>query len=122
MWSARYLSRLDFRVLPIILALMTISLLVISAYTLDPASDHTEEVFFTPVVRTQIQWFIIGSIIYILSAGFDYQKLREWTWILYALMISRSRLLARAEDERQLEFPSMYLLPSSLAQAPTRGQ
>lgn len=87
MWSARYLTRLDFRVLPIIFFLMIISVLIISAYTLDPTSDHTEEVFFTPVVRTQIQWFLIGSVIYILSAGFDYQKLREWTWILYAFMI-----------------------------------
>ena len=87
MWSARYLTRLDFRVIPIILALMIISLLVISAYSIDPSSDHTEEVFFTPIVRTQIQWFVIGSFVYLLSAGFDYNKLREWTWILYALMI-----------------------------------
>ncbi len=87
MWSARYLTRLDFRVLPILIALMMISLLVVSSYTIDPASDHTEDIFFTPIVRTQIKWFLIGSLIYILSAGFDYQKLREWTWILYAFMI-----------------------------------
>lgn len=87
MWSSRYLTRLDFRVIPVIIALMVISLLVISAYTLEPSSDHTDEVFFTPVVRTQIQWFAIGSLIYLLCAGFDYRKLREWTWILYALMI-----------------------------------
>lgn len=87
MWTSRYLTRLDFRVIPVIFALMIISLLVISSYTLDPASDHTEEVFFTPVVRTQIQWFFLGSLVYIFCAGFDYNKLREWTWILYALMI-----------------------------------
>lgn len=87
MWSSRYLTRLDFRVIPVIIALMIISLLVISAYTLDPSSDHTDETFFTPVVKTQIQWFAIGSLVYLFCAGFDYRKLREWTWILYALMI-----------------------------------
>jgi len=34
-----------------------------------------------------MQWFAIGSVIYFLCAGFDYNKLREWTWILYVLMI-----------------------------------
>lgn len=87
MWTSQYLTRLDFRVIPVILALMMISLLVVSSYTIDPASDHTEEVFFTPIVRTQIQWFCIGSFIYIFCAGFDYNKLREWTWIFYVLMI-----------------------------------
>ncbi|WP_068470798.1 FtsW/RodA/SpoVE family cell cycle protein [Candidatus Protochlamydia phocaeensis] len=87
MWSARYLTRLDFRVIPVILGLMIISLLTISAYTLDPAADHTEEVFLTPIVRTQIQWFVLGLAVYFFFAGFDYNKLREWTWILYALML-----------------------------------
>ncbi len=87
MWSSHYLTRLDFRVIPIILSLMVISALVISAFSLAPSSDHTEEVFFTPIVRTQIQWFLIGSVVYVACAGFDYNKLREWTWILYALMI-----------------------------------
>lgn len=87
MWSSRYLTRLDFRVIPVMISLMIISLLVISSYTIDPSSDHTEEVFLTPIVRTQIQWFAIGSVVYILCAGFDYNKLREWTWVLYALMI-----------------------------------
>lgn len=87
MWSARYLTRLDFRVIPVILALMSISLLVISSYTLDTASDHTQAALITPVMRTQIQWFILGIGVYILCAGFDYNKLREWTWILYAFMI-----------------------------------
>lgn len=87
MWSSRYLTRLDFRVIPVILALMFISLLVISSYTMDSSPDHSEANFLTPIVRTQIQWFFIGSIVYILCAGFDYNKLREWTWILYVLMI-----------------------------------
>lgn len=87
MWSARYLTRIDFRMLPLLFCLMTISLLIVSSYTLDPSSDHSEEVFFTPLTRTQAQWFCIGIGIYIFFAGFDYTKLREWTWILYLLMI-----------------------------------
>lgn len=87
MWSARYLTRIDFRVLPIIFCLMMISLLVVAAFTLDSTSDHTEEVFFTAVTLTQAQWFAIGIVIYFFFAGFDYNKLREWTWLLYGLMI-----------------------------------
>ena len=87
MWNSRYLTRLDFRVLPIILCLMFISLAVISSFSIDSQSDHAEEVFFTSIVKTQIQWFVIGSFLYILMAGMDYNKIREWTWILYALML-----------------------------------
>lgn len=87
MWSSRYLTRLDFRVIPIIFSLMLISLLVISSYSLSSLSDHSEEVLLTPIARTQIQWFGIGSLLYLFFAGFDYNKLREWTWILYVLMI-----------------------------------
>lgn len=88
MWNFRYLTRIDFRIIPIILGLMCISLLVISSFSIDSQSDHTEEAFMTPIVRTQIQWFVIGSIFYLLTASFDYNKLREWTWILYALMLA----------------------------------
>lgn len=87
MWSSRYLTRLDFRVIPVILALMFISLLIISSYSIDSQADPTEESFFTPMVRSQIQWFLISSVVYLFFAGFDYNKLREWTWILYALTI-----------------------------------
>lgn len=87
MWNAHYLTRLDFRIIPVILGLMLISLLVISSYSVDPSSDHLEDSFFTPVVRSQIQWFSLGSLFYLFCAGFDYNKLREWTWILYGLMI-----------------------------------
>lgn len=87
MWSPRYLTRLDFRVIPVILSLMVISLLVVSSFTMDPSSDHTEELFLTPVVRSQIQWFAIGLVIYLFFAGFDYNKLREWTWILYVIVL-----------------------------------
>lgn len=87
MWSSRYLTRIDFRVIPVILGLMLISLLVISAYSINLSADNPEEPFITPIVRTQMQWFAIGSILYLFCAGFDYNKLREWTWLLYFFML-----------------------------------
>lgn len=87
MWSPRYLTRIDFRVIPIILSLMIISLLIVSSYTIDPSSDHSEEIFLNPMTRTQLQWFAIGLGVYFFFAGFDYNKLREWTWILYAIIL-----------------------------------
>lgn len=87
MWNPRHLKYIDFRVIPIILLLMLISLFVISAQNIDPNIDHQEQSFFTPLVKVQIQFFLIGSFLYLFLAGFDYNKLREWTWILYAIML-----------------------------------
>jgi rod shape determining protein RodA len=87
MWSYRALTRIDFRVIPIIFILMIISLLVISSYSIEPGMDFTEETFFTPQVKRQIEGFLLGSVLFAVVAGFDYNKLREWTWVLYALML-----------------------------------
>lgn len=87
MWDYLYLRRIDFRIIPIILSLMCISLLVISAYTMDSANEFGDESFFTPLVIKQIQFFALGTFVFLFFVGFDYNKLREWTWILYAIMI-----------------------------------
>ncbi len=87
MWSYRYLSRIDFRTIPIILGLMLISLLIVSSFTTGNTPDSADESFFTPLVKTQLRWFIIGIGIFIVVAGFDYNKLREWTWLLYGLVL-----------------------------------
>ena len=71
----------------VILSLMLISLIILSSYTLDPSVEHIEESFFTPITKSQIQWFLIGSILYLFFAGLDYSKIREWTWVLYLLML-----------------------------------
>lgn len=85
-WNPKLILRLDFRVIPIIFLLMIISLLVISSYS-EPAGMEGEPLFFTTTVLVQIQWFAIGWVLFFFFAGFDYNKLREWTWFLYALMI-----------------------------------
>lgn len=87
MWSFQQLYRIDFRVIPLILALMVVSLLVISANSVEGTTDILNESFFTPIVRQQIQRFAIGWVVFILAAVFDYNKLREWTWVFYALML-----------------------------------
>jgi rod shape determining protein RodA len=82
MWDHRYLSRIDFRTIPILLALMFISILVIAATTGD-AVDIGEETLFTPLAKSQLRWFAIGGAVYLFFAGLDYRKLKEWTWFLY---------------------------------------
>ncbi|MEI8366564.1 MAG: FtsW/RodA/SpoVE family cell cycle protein [Parachlamydiaceae bacterium] len=83
MWSYRYLSRMDFRVLPVIFGLMLISLLVVSSFT----ANAVEDSFFTPLVKTQLRWFAIGLVAFVVVAGFDYNKLREWAWPLYLFVL-----------------------------------
>ncbi len=87
MWNFQYLKRIDFRVLPILAALMLISLAVISANTVDTVSEMVEEPFLTPVVQQQIQWFLIGTGVFLFFAAFDYNQLREWTWVMYGGML-----------------------------------
>lgn len=72
--------------IPVILSLMVISLLVISAT--DPACQQGHENgFFTPKTLCQIQRFVLGWGVFILFAGMDYNKLREWALFLYIGMI-----------------------------------
>lgn len=86
MWDHRYLSRIDFRVIPILIALMCISILVISSTTAEMHEMGTETLF-TPTAKIQLQWFAIGWVFYLFFAGIDYRILREWTWVLYLGMI-----------------------------------
>lgn len=84
MWTSKYLRSLDIRPIFITLLLMLVSLVVISSY----ASPTFEgEPLFSPLVKTQLQWFAIGWVVFLFFAGFDYNKLREWAWIIYALSI-----------------------------------
>lgn len=85
MWDHRYLSRIDFRTIPILLLLMSISLLVIAATTGRMADG--EDFFLTPLVKSQMQWFAIGWGVYLFFAGFDYHLFKKWTWFLYFGMI-----------------------------------
>lgn len=87
MWSYRYLYLMDFRIIPVMLGLMLMSLLIVSSFTIDLSPDAIEETFFTPETKKQLRWFALGFLVYFIVAGFDYNKLREWTWILYGGII-----------------------------------
>jgi rod shape determining protein RodA len=86
MWDHRYISRIDFRTIPILLVLMFISILVIAATTGDP-SEMGNETLLTAVSKSQIRWFAMGWVAYLFFAGLDYRKFKEWTWCLYFVMI-----------------------------------
>lgn len=82
MWDHRYLSRLDFRMIPIILVLMVISVLVIASMT-GANFDEEETTVFTIWVMKQIRFFIIGWIVYFVIAALNYRKFKEWVWLFY---------------------------------------
>jgi rod shape determining protein RodA len=121
MWNYQYLSRIDFRLIPVILALLSISLIVISDYSMDPSLDAQEESFFTPMVKRQLQGCLVGAIVFLFFAGFDYNKLREWTWILYGFMILSliglffTDPIARVHRWYRVPFIGMNFQPSEYA-------
>ncbi len=82
MWDYRYLARVDIRVVPLILALMWISVLVIASMT-----NNGGDAFLSPDAKSQIQWFMVGWLIFAFFVGMDYRKLRSWSWILYIAVI-----------------------------------
>ncbi|MFZ0565245.1 MAG: FtsW/RodA/SpoVE family cell cycle protein [Chlamydiales bacterium] len=86
MWNHHSLHRIDWRIIVVILSLMTISLLVISSTDPTCISLH-ENSFFTPKVVSQLRRFFIGWGVFLLFAGMDYNKIREWAWILYGVML-----------------------------------
>jgi len=75
----KHLTRIDFRLLPLIFALMSVSLLVISSMTGGAEGNS----FFTATAKAQMQWFMIGWGIFIFCVMFDYRRLRSWSWVLY---------------------------------------
>jgi rod shape determining protein RodA len=82
MFDFKYLLRLDFRIIPILILIMTISLLVISSMTNDGSG-----IFFTYYVKSQLKWFFLGWGIFLACSALNYAKIREWTWFLYLLML-----------------------------------
>ncbi len=82
MWDHRVLSRVDWRVFPLVLCLMTISLLVISSTT-GGADPWESVVFWTPLVKSQMRWCCLSWAVFAFFAMFDYRRLRDWSLFLY---------------------------------------
>ncbi len=77
---------MDFRLVPIVLSLMCISLAVISSMTTG-MHEWEGEKWYTPLVHSQLRWFLMGWALFVLFAGFDYRKLRDFTWGAYLVML-----------------------------------
>jgi rod shape determining protein RodA len=82
MWDPICLKRMDFRTIPIVLALIIISILVITSTTM-PGEGNMEKLVLSPLAKNQMKAFALGAIVYAAMVCFDYRKLRDWTWILY---------------------------------------
>jgi len=82
-WDVRAIMRIDVKSLPILFFLMLSSLLIIAS----ASSEIGAETFFTPLVKSQLRWFVIGIGVYLFFAGLNYHQLRKWTWVLYGGMI-----------------------------------
>lgn len=87
LWNYRLISRMDFRMVGVILCLMLVSLLVISAQSTPHLDDPWQEGFWSPEVKKQMEFFAVSWGVYLFFACFDYNKLREWTWIVYVLAL-----------------------------------
>ncbi len=87
LWRMQYLYRIDFRMLPVIFSLMCISILVIGSHATGQGVDSIFEIFSSPQVKKQIEWFAISTGVFLFFAGFDYNKLRELAWIIYLLAV-----------------------------------
>jgi rod shape determining protein RodA len=86
MWNHRVLYRIDFRTLPIIVALMVVSIFVLASTTSDVQLGGDDR-FFTSPTKSQIERFLIGIAAYLFFALLDYRKLRNWAWPFYAFTI-----------------------------------
>jgi rod shape determining protein RodA len=84
-WDPSYLKRIDFKLLPIVFALMGISILVISSSSLGHLSFGSD-FFLTPLAKNQLRAFGIGLLAFFFLACFDYHRLREFTWVFYLLI------------------------------------
>lgn len=79
MWTARYLLRIDFRVLLMIAIIQALSFFTISSYAIATGNQH--------IVHQHLQWIVIGWGAFFAAAGFDYARLRDWAWIFYAICL-----------------------------------
>lgn len=82
---------------------------------------YPDEGFFTPRVLAQLKWFSIGFAVYLFFAALDYNTLREWTWILYILILFSLIGLFFTESSKNVQrwykvpLIGMKLQPSELA-------
>lgn len=87
MLNLRVLTRIDFRVVLIILLLNVASLVTISSFSPDFLISGEEMPLLSGPVKNQLQWFLMGWAIFFLVVSLDYNSLRNWTWLLYLISL-----------------------------------
>lgn len=87
MLSGRLLFRIDLRVIGIIFLLNCASILTISSFSPDFLTSGEDSSFFHAGVLHQVQWLLLSWLVFFMVAMLDYNKLREWTWIVYVLSL-----------------------------------
>ncbi|MDN3504387.1 MAG: FtsW/RodA/SpoVE family cell cycle protein [Rhabdochlamydiaceae bacterium] len=65
---------------------MAISLMVISSATAQ-IQEFGEDIYLTREVISQVRAFVIGLFAYFFLAIFDYRKLKNFSWIIYGVML-----------------------------------
>ena len=60
MWDPICLKRMDFRTIPIVLALIIISILVITSTTM-PGEGNMEKLVLSPLAKNQMKAFALGA-------------------------------------------------------------
>ena len=87
MWSLRRFAYIDFRVVLIVAALQALGVVTIASYSHSLLTESDPTSFFLPAVKSQMEWIFLGWGLFFFFALFDYAKLREWAWIIYALSV-----------------------------------
>jgi rod shape determining protein RodA len=91
MWQYRYLRWMDWRTIPILIVLMSISLLVISATTGDVQDFGQHDIGWmsiaTPYAISQLKWYGLGWLAYLFFAALDYRIFKKLAMPLYLFMI-----------------------------------
>jgi rod shape determining protein RodA len=86
-WSLRFITRIDFRVVFIVAIIQFFGLSTIAAFSQNFLFNEHSETFFLPAVRAQIQWLILGWGCFLCTACFDYTKIREYAPALYVVSL-----------------------------------
>jgi rod shape determining protein RodA len=79
------LKHMDYRFIFVVLLLMTTSLVLLSAIP-NSRGDFPGQ-FFSEVASQQLKWFILGWGLFFAALFSNYNYLREYTWVLYLLML-----------------------------------
>ncbi len=119
--AVRVFSRIDYRLVFIVLALQLSGLFTIAAYSQDLLLDSSPVSFFQANVKSQLQWIALSWICFFIFVKFDYAKLREWAWIVYFLSIVAliglffTDPIVRVQRWYRMPFIGMSIQPSEMA-------